>query len=322
LRDVAIDLEGMAVMKSDLRLRNRRITKSQNRQRGYMLITLLFAIALITIALLTVLPDITQQVKRDREEELRHRGSAYMRAIQHFYKKFGRYPMTLDELENTNNLRFLRKRYTDPMSFDLETHKEKDFKLLHQTDINLSNGPVLPAQGLLSGQNGQSLQNGLTASAVAGLQSALAATGGAQGSVIQQTGGLQSPSNGDSNSAGSSSSNSNSGFNGQTFGGGPIFGVASTNKKDKTIRVFFQKNHYSDWQFIYVPQMDRGGLMIGPVNPGFPAGAGVAGAAPAVPANGLPGQSGFGQGFGNAPNNNQTQSPAPQPAPNSPQPPE
>ena len=57
-----------------------------------MLITLMLAIALITIALLAVLPDLKQQIKRDREDELRHRGTSYMRAIQHFYKKFGRYP--------------------------------------------------------------------------------------------------------------------------------------------------------------------------------------------------------------------------------------
>ena len=49
--------------------------------------------------MLAVLPEIGQQIKRDREEELCHRGTAYMRAIQHFYKKFGRYPTRMEELE-------------------------------------------------------------------------------------------------------------------------------------------------------------------------------------------------------------------------------
>src|ERR1017187_3981962 len=120
--------------------------KSQIRQRGYMMITLMLAVALIMIGLLAVLPDMKQQVQRDREEELRHRGTAYMRAIQHFYKKFGRYPNSIDDLLNTNNIRFLRKRYTDPMSRDPKTGKEKDFKLLHQQDITLNNGPVLSLQ--------------------------------------------------------------------------------------------------------------------------------------------------------------------------------
>ena len=96
--------------------------------------------ALITIALLAALPEIGQQITRDREEEMIHRGTAYMRAIQHFYKKFGRYPSRVEELENTNNIRFLRKRYTDPMNIDPATGKEKDFKFLHQQDIPLNSG--------------------------------------------------------------------------------------------------------------------------------------------------------------------------------------
>src|SRR3979411_1016559 len=128
-----------------LRLAKLQITnyKSQIHQRGYMLITLMLALALITIALLTVLPEIGQQIRRDRAEEMRNRGTAYMLAIQHFYKKFGRYPSRIEELKNTNNLRFIRKSYKDPIKRHQATGHEKDFKLLHQTDISLNNGPVL-----------------------------------------------------------------------------------------------------------------------------------------------------------------------------------
>src|ERR1017187_3328231 len=112
--------------------------KLQIRQRGYMMITLMLAVALITIGLLAVLPAMKQQAQRDREEELRHRGTAYMRAIQHFYKKFGRYPTRVEELESTKDRKSTRKRYTDPMSRDPKTGKEKDFKLLHQQDITLN----------------------------------------------------------------------------------------------------------------------------------------------------------------------------------------
>src|SRR5271167_2539476 len=128
--------------------------KSQIAQRGYMMITLMLALAMIMLALLAVLPDIRQQVRRDREEELRHRGNAYMRAIQHFYKKFSRYPTRVEELENTNNLRFLRKRYTDPVNIDPATGKERDFKFLHQQDITMNNGPVLPGQTASAGPSG------------------------------------------------------------------------------------------------------------------------------------------------------------------------
>ncbi len=289
-----------------LRSPNYQITnyKLQISQRGYMLITLMLALALIAIGLLTVLPQIGQQIRRDREEEMRHRGTAYMRAIQHFYKKFGRYPTRVEELENTNNLRFLRRRYKDPISRDPATGKEKDFKLLHQTDISLSNGPVLgqtPGQSLLGGQGGLPGQGGL---------------GGMQGGLggLQQTVGQQAPPSGDSgessdaegksNSPGSSSSStsSSSGFNGPTFGGGPILGVASTSKA-KSIRVFYEKNHYNDWLFIYVPQADRGGLLTGPVNPGMPTGGNLGGIAPGA-GGGLQGQ-----GQGPAPNGGQPQGP-------------
>jgi hypothetical protein len=52
----------------------------------------------------------------------------------------------------------------------------------------------------------------------------------------------------------------------QVFGGGGIVGVASANK-DKTIRVFNKKEHYNQWQFIYDPTTDRGGLLMTPNQP-------------------------------------------------------
>ncbi|MGB9203472.1 MAG: hypothetical protein WCB94_05790, partial [Terriglobales bacterium] len=245
---------------------------------GYMMITLMLALAMIAIALLTVLPEIGQQIRRDREEEMRRRGTEYMRAIQHYYKKFSRYPVSLEQLEDTNHLRFLRKRYTDPMNRDPKTGKERDFKILHQTDVMLNNGPVL---GQIPGQTGPqggpagSPQGGLNA-----LQGGLAAlgaqTGGVQSAVTPNPAtGDASDAEGNSNPAESSPSNSiaksgsTSGFNGPVLGGGPIVGVASMSK-EKPIRVFYGKSHYKDWLFIYLPQADQGGLLKGPVNPGMP----------------------------------------------------
>jgi type II secretory pathway pseudopilin PulG len=243
-------------MRRSSTLRNYKIAKLQNPQRGYMLITLVLALALITIALLTVLPEIGQQIRRDREEELRHRGSAYMRAIQRYYRKLGRYPSRIEDLENTNNVRFLRKRYKDPLNQDRATGKEKDFKLLHQQDIILNNGPVLgttPPGGPQAAQPGEPPP---------------AANAGTQSAVSDDTG---KPPDAEGNSPQSPASNPGSGFNGPTFGGGPILGVASTSKAT-TIRVFFNKNHYNDWLFIYVPGSERGGLLTGPVNPNLPSG--------------------------------------------------
>jgi type II secretory pathway pseudopilin PulG len=183
-------------MQRGLKSRNYVITKSQRAQRGYMLITLMLALALITIALLAVLPDVGQQIRRDREEEMRHRGTAYMRAIQHFHRKFGRYPSRIEDLENTNNFRFLRKRYTDPLNVDRATDKERDFKLLRQTDVSLNNGPVL---GQTPGQ--ASLLNGVQGPGGFGVQP----------SGIQQTGSAQSPATGDSNGSTNTTGNSKTG---------------------------------------------------------------------------------------------------------------
>jgi hypothetical protein len=73
------------------------------------------------------------------------------------------------------------------------------------------------------------------------------------------------------------------GFSGQFFGGGPIVGVASKSTKE-SIREFNKKNHYDQWQFIYDPSSDRGGLLNTPAQPPLQGSAGVpAGMGPGGP---------------------------------------
>lgn len=254
-----------------------------------MLITLMLMMALITIALLAAVPEIGQQLRRDREEELEHRGTAYMRAIQHFYKKFGRYPTRIEDLENTNNVRFLRKRYKDPMNRDPATGKERDFRLLHQTDIILNTEPLLN-QGI-GGSVGQ--PRGVQPTTSAGAE---ASAGGDSGDPSSAETDPNSPEE-----SASAETSSESGSDEQTvFGGGSILGVASTSKA-KSIRMFYEKNYYNEWFFVFVPDQQRGpGLLTGPVNPSFPN----------VNLNGVPPAqtvSGQGQGQGLIPNGGQTQ---------------
>ena len=45
-----------------------------------------------------------------------HRGKQYRRAIQLYYRKFHAYPPNVDALVKTNEIRFLRKKYIDPMT--------------------------------------------------------------------------------------------------------------------------------------------------------------------------------------------------------------
>src|SRR5271166_1172207 len=84
-------------------------------------------VTMMVIAAAAVMPTIAFEIRRDREQELIHRGVQYSRAIRAYYKKFGRYPTRLEDLDNTNNLRYLRKHYKDPVT-------GKDFKLLHFGD--------------------------------------------------------------------------------------------------------------------------------------------------------------------------------------------
>ena len=100
------------------------------RERGYILLILLLFVAILSISAAVIAPTIAFQIKRDREEEMIHRGVQYSRAIRRYVRKVGGWPTRIEQLENTNNVRFLRKRYKDPIT-------GKDFKLLHQSDLQV-----------------------------------------------------------------------------------------------------------------------------------------------------------------------------------------
>jgi type II secretory pathway pseudopilin PulG len=249
---------------------NRRIRDHRRHsERGYILLMLMLFIALLAIAAGALAPSIAFRVKRDREEEMVHRGVQYSRALRRFVKRTGRYPTRLEELENTNNIRFLRRRYKDPIT-------GKDFKLLHVGEVQLSSSPGV-AIGVAATTIG--------GAAGAGAAGAAALLGAASGMMAQATQAPVMPptpaadASGDSEKeggpggvqpkAGSSQPGGTSGSSPLTstvFGGGPIVGVASTSKA-KTIREYNHKNHYNDWQFIYDPTMDRGGLITTPAQP-------------------------------------------------------
>ncbi len=118
------------------------------RDRGAMLLAVLFMMAIMVITALAVAPAFLQQAKRDREEELIHRGTEYARAVKKYYKKFGRYPANLEQLENTNQIRFLRRRYKDPLA------KDGQWKLLRAGDIqSLVGGAGFGSAGIAAGSS-------------------------------------------------------------------------------------------------------------------------------------------------------------------------
>lgn len=80
-----------------------------------MLLVFLMA-SVIAINLYMQMPRAAFEAQRAREEMLQERGAQYIRAIQLYVAKWRRYPPDIDALEKTNNVRFLRKRYKDPMT--------------------------------------------------------------------------------------------------------------------------------------------------------------------------------------------------------------
>jgi len=242
-------------------------------QDGYVLIVMLLFLTLMAIGLTAMAPAVIQRIRREREIELIHRGKQYTRAIRLFYRKFGRYPMRLEELENTNNIRFLRKRYKDPMTAGGEWRLiyygqarftqpnatsplpgatpsgssgaqgsasspfANTFSTSPQPGLGQASTPTTQA-GTTLGQSGSPMgQAGTTAGAAADSSQSSQASGqpGQPGTPVSQ---VSSPLGG-----------------GPTFGGGPVVGVASTSKKE-SIKELNKKNHYNDWEFVYDPTLD------------------------------------------------------------------
>ena len=243
--------------------------KAKSRQQGYVLIVMMLFFALLAISLTAAAPAMVQRIRRDREIELQHRGKQYIRAIRLYYRKFGRFPMKLEDLENTNNVRFLRRRYKDPMT------PGGDWRLIHYGEAQLSaSAPVLPGATPVSAMGGGGASAGV---AGIGNSSAFASTfslgsqttssaqnnaaAGFGSSTTTQTGATQTGSSessqsGQSGQPGTPTSQLSSSLGGgPTFGGAPIVGVASTSKKP-SIKLYNLKDHYNDWEFVYDPRLD------------------------------------------------------------------
>jgi len=237
--------------------------KNRNRESGYVLLYILFVVSVITMAAVVNMGLLTyyhQQMKRDQEEELVHRGVEYERAIRKYYRKFGSYPATVEMLEDSNHMRFLRKRYKDPIT-------GKDFKVLHQVDVMMAFGNAIGGGGIAGGQTLGQPVTGMNAPpppAATTDSNAPPADSSGDGTAT----GAQAQQNASSNSGSTMPFTTISGqpAGSQTMGGGGIAGVASV-CTDQSIRVFNKKDHYNDWLFAYNPAGDRGGLPKGPYDP-------------------------------------------------------
>src|SRR5437016_2408233 len=90
---------------------------------GFSLTALIFFATAASIAIAAIVPAYQMQAKRELEKELIFRGGEYTRALLKYHNKFGVWPTSIDQLLSTNNMRFIRRAYKDPMT-------GKDFRLL------------------------------------------------------------------------------------------------------------------------------------------------------------------------------------------------
>jgi hypothetical protein len=181
----------------------------------------------------------------------------YARAIRLFYRRTGNYPTDLSQLENTNNIRFLRKRYVDPIT-------GQPFRIIHQGEAK---APLLGlfGQPLAIQPAGTAPIGNPLGSPIAGSQTGAtigtSPVSGSTGSSTATTTSDGSASSGTNSSASApGSTNTTTGFGtsdstGSTTVIGRIVGVSSTSPKE-SIRVYKKQTHYNQWEFVYDPASD------------------------------------------------------------------
>lgn len=269
--------------------------RARSRESGYVLLAVMLTLMLMLIALSIEAPRIAQQIKREKEEEMVHRGKDYATAVKRFvHKNGGRYPTSVEQLENTNHIRFLRKKYVDPMTGD------SDWKMVHVGEAQIKIPAPNPG---LSGGGGQNpgLGSGTSSTQPTGQTPLQTPPSGQPQNPAVATGGTGQVGSLTTTDIG----------NGQTVGGGQIMGVASVSKK-QAIKEFNDKDHYNEWYFVYDLRLEQSGgsgvtvaaPRSGASSTGTAGGSGVPAGTPVTPRT---------TGSQNPPGN--LEQPAPQPAP-------
>ena len=232
-------------------------TRRQNpSEEGYVLLAVIFLLVLLILSLSVAMPRVREDIQRDREIETMNRGKQYIRAIQLYYRKFGAYPPNMDALVKTNDIRFLRKRYIDPIT-GKDDWKPILFGQAKTQTLGFFGQPIAgagSAGGSVLAGTGPSGGNGLTGGGLGSSSSGGFSLGSSSTSTTGTSATGTTPGTTGSTDTGSSSS-SGTGLNGQTFGGAGIIGVSPASPK-QSILIYKKKNHYNEWEFVYDPLTD------------------------------------------------------------------
>jgi len=234
-------------------------------EQGFLLLAMVLMVSLVLIALAVAAPVIARDLRRDKEVESMHREQEYVRALRLYYRKFKTYPPSMDALEKSNNVRYLRKQYVDPLT------GKADWRIVHvgenQTTVKGFFGEPLggisstgiggsglgSASGMSSGVGGT---NGTpSGTTTIGQTSALA--GGFSGATVGTPGTGGTPGTPGTTGIGGTGtgtgSSSSSGFG--SGGVGQIMGVGSAKSGD-SILTPNQQATYDTWEFLYDPRIE------------------------------------------------------------------
>jgi hypothetical protein len=273
----------------------RRKYKTGNRgQSGYALLLVVFLAAFVLIGTMSIGLRVYTEGKREKEKEMIWRGNQYVRGIKLHFRKFGRFPTSMDNLTkpSVGNIRFMRQEYKDPMN-----KEDGSWRLIYVGPAGQLIGSLKPRPAGFAlfgsrpipplprpGVDQNPTQPGGTAFGTGTTPSGAGATGtdtGASGTT---------PSGTDLNPQPVATGDA------PTIIGGNIIGVGSKVDQSSLI-VYEQASNYKQFEFIWDPSKELG--------------IGVAGQQPAVPGQtGAPG----------VPQPGAPQNPNPNPSPTNPNP--
>lgn len=252
-------------------------------EEGYAILLVLFLVAVVIIGGSVAVLDQLTEGRREKEAVMIWRGKEYERAIRMYYRKFGRFPTSIDDLVKVQNgaVRFLREPYTNPMN-----QEDGTWRFIY----------VTPAGQLIGSVRYVSLQQ----MAFLDQQRRLGRTAGQGALGMDGSSGTQPPTDNSPDAAGQSGANQGPGwtpslqappqFGGQnpqspggssffaqppqaqpsssgSFGvqessqntdasgqviGGFIIGVAGKSEK-RSIKVYKDGMTYKQWEFIFNP---------------------------------------------------------------------
>ena len=258
---------------------------------GYMLLGLIVAIAVLLLWLAVAATTEAFAIRREREVETARRADQYVRAIRLFYRKFGHYPGSIEQLEKTNNIRFLRRRWIDPLT-GVEDWRTIEVGKNQTTPRAFFGEPLagLPTSGL--GALAGSLSPGMPGSPAAGAtpgasapgapgssptgfaptnanpSSAIFGTGSAPGAPAGGEGNPSAPASavsgvpnasgspGAAGAAGTPATGSPGSAGGSNPPAGAFMGIG-TNAMGNSILEVNGQTTYQTWEFLYDPRVEQ-----------------------------------------------------------------